>query len=1333
MDRAARNTIERATQQARKLLDDDFSSQLEGTFDIFSSGKIAEKGGPHLSAHQAFQREKIVAAIEHKRATGMTAAEAVTDYVRDAAFTTINRFVALKMLEARDLVQECITKGDQSTGYREFCGLASGLALLPEAAGYRLYIESLFDELSTEVKVLFDRHDPASVLWPRRQSFEALLDVFNNTELSEVWGEDETIGWVYQYFNSSDERREMRESHAPKTGRDLAVRNQFFTPRYVVEFLVQNTLGALWIEMTDGQSPLRDLPLLIPRVLRHPRTRKDPRDIRVLDPACGSGHFLLCSFDVLASIYRESWADNNSPKSLGTNRSLREDFPTITDLERDLPRLILENNLYGIDIDARCAQIAALALWMRAQRAWNESDLPRGNRPAIVRTNIVIAEPIPAGRDTREAFMNQLEPDLRRVADALFRRLDLAGEAGSLLEIHEWFRLEIRQALGDFGELFAQSDQERWRKAEVLLLEKLRAFAVEANSRTERRRSLFVADAMRGLAFVDVTRETFDVVLMNPPFGDPTPRAREGCGNELAAAANDIGGAFVLAAKRRWAPEGCIGVLSSTTLWFKPTVADWRRETLLDDAYAIRAAAHFGGDVLDGATVSASATIIDRVADHEQAVFVRLLFEVDKASRLLQAVSAFRAQRHDELVFQVRPAEFRAFRGAPLAYWISEGLRSRLASLPPLEGNGAEVRQGVATADDFRFVLAWWEVPIDEIGLKRSWAPYAKGSEYSPYWDDITWVIRWENDGREVRAFERAYPRSTSYFGRAGVTYPARSVLGFNPRAFPVDIGFSNMGSVAFPLKIDARALLGYLASRPLEYVLSFSNGSLQGKKGAYPNHYEVGQVKDLPWPEWRSESLALLESKGDVLATAAMRLQLDDETTHQYGGRPGLASRSSAREIGEESVRRRAALVSEMRIAREHLDRVVASELGFDSKDIEEMLREFARCENATTGPWSPSFGEVSADVLRVEAEHLVSELFGFAIGRLDIRPAMSGTQLSGRTSAFEPLPSGNPAILRNVPADYPISVPTNGVLVLDTGSDRDIERAVRRVTTAIWADAAMRMEQELAALLGYDDIRSYFARTGQGGFFGRHLTRYAKSRRVAPIYWNIGTTSGAYTVFLHYPKLQQDTIFVLLHDFIEPKIAHDRRLLDDARRDAGSNPTALQRRDLATKQTLIDELSTFADELKHVAPLWKPNLSDGAMINFALLWRLVPHHRPWQKELKAMWDDLCGEKYEWAHLAMHLWPERVVPKCATDRSLAIAHGLEDVFWVEGDEGKWKPRHAPGRAVDDLVRERASIAVKAALKTLVEAPVATNGGRGRSRRAANATFDLGARDASTP
>ena len=135
MDRDTRNAIERATQRARTILEDDFTAQLEGDFDVHRSGTVAPTAGAHLPAREVFQREKITFTIEHKRAAGMDAPQAVADYVRDAAFTTLNRFIALKMLEARELLQECITKGEQSSGYGEFCGLAPGYFSFPTAGG----------------------------------------------------------------------------------------------------------------------------------------------------------------------------------------------------------------------------------------------------------------------------------------------------------------------------------------------------------------------------------------------------------------------------------------------------------------------------------------------------------------------------------------------------------------------------------------------------------------------------------------------------------------------------------------------------------------------------------------------------------------------------------------------------------------------------------------------------------------------------------------------------------------------------------------------------------------------------------------------------------------------------------------------------------------------------------------------------------------------------------------------------------------------------------------------------------------------------------------------
>ena len=632
MDKDTRNAIERATQKGRRLLQDDLAAQLEGHFDVLLSGVVAAKAGLHLSAREQLQREKIVAAIEHKRAAGMKSDDAVADYIRDAAFTTLNRFVALKMLEARELVQECISRGEQSGGYKEFCGLAPGLALLPDAAGYRLYVESLFDELSVEIKVLFDRRDAASVLWPRRQTFDDLLEILNAQELSAVWAEDETIGWVYQYFNSGDERRAMRDaSQAPRNSRELAVRNQFFTPRYVVQFLADNTLGRTWYEMRKGDTVLRErceylvrrpsevfltegtkVPQeepteslsqeeLLRRTVHVPyRPKKDPRDLKILDPACGSGHFLLYAFDLLLAIYDEAWADPNQPKSEATGRTLAADFPDRQALVREVPVLILQHNLHGVDIDPRCVQISQLALWMRAQRAFRDRSLSRAERPRIRRSNIVLAEPMPGEADLLGDFTANLgDSNYAELFTILVDTMKLAGELGLLLRLERFVRMP------DKGQLNLLAPPEE--RIRGTLLKFLNASGTDQRTR----RRLFADDADHGLALLELAGKRFDVVLMNPPFGACGSRAKKEFEKAYPRTKNDLYAAFVERGIMLLQPHGLLGAITSRTGFFLSTFQTWREEILLKDALPV-VFADLGSGVMDAALVETAAYCLEK-------------------------------------------------------------------------------------------------------------------------------------------------------------------------------------------------------------------------------------------------------------------------------------------------------------------------------------------------------------------------------------------------------------------------------------------------------------------------------------------------------------------------------------------------------------------------------------------------------------------------------------------------------------------------------------------------------------------------------------------------
>jgi hypothetical protein len=1286
MEKETRNAIERATQKARKLLEEDFAAQLEGDFDVHRDGDVAAKAGKHLSARDAYRRERIVAAIEHKRAAGMSAADAARDYLRDAAFTTLNRFVALKMLEARDLVQECITKGGQSAGYREFCGMAPGLPLLPDSAGYRLYIESLFDELSTEVKVLFDRRDTSSVLWPKRATFEHLLEILNAAELARVWGEDETIGWVYQFFNGQDERKKMREeSQAPRNSRELAVRNQFFTPRYVVQFLTDNTLGRIWYEMRGTKTVLAERCEYMVRKSGEefaPRAKKDPRDLRVLDPACGSGHFLLYAFDLLLAIYEEAHSDPGSPRSEATGRTLAEDYRSPDALRKAVPGLVLAHNLHGVDIDPRCAQIAQLALWMRAQRAYRDFDIARSERSQIRRSNIVVAEPLVADEHIVKEFVAKLgDPELGRVFRVLVESLNLAGDLGLLLRVENLVGVPAQGQLN-----LLAPPEERIRAA-------LDRFVREAAGVTNTRRRLFADDAAHGVALLGLAEKKFDAVLMNPPFGAGSARAKKDFDKAYPRTKNDVYAAFVERGVELLASRGRVGAITSRTGFFLSSFQKWREDVLANGAPPVLLA-DLGFGVMDAAMVEAAAYCLEKGSVGATTVFLRLLEAADKASELRSCLTKQR-----DNWFEVDVGSFAAIPRMPFAYWVNEAVRRRYAELAPFERDGRTAKQGLATTDDFRFLRSWWEVPRDE----RNWFPFAKGGSFSPFFSDLDLVLSWPTVGglesaRELKAFVELSPGTThwsrrlassEYYFRPGLTYPRR-LHRLAVSALPANAIISVRGSGIYAPKEHLLRTTGLLSSSAFDFFVK----CMLGRFG-HPQ-FDNGTICLAPVPDGFPDSGQALEAPALAAIRAKRSLDTINETSHAFVLPAGLNERVTGQD--------RRASEAELDSLQRQIDDLAFALYGIGQDDravIEASTKRNASSELSETDEEDSGQDdeELSGDALPISegADALGSWLVGVAFGRFDLRLATGERAIPPEPEPFDPLPSRSPGMYPQGkdPAERP------DILVDDEGHADDLAARAIAIAERVKVDAP-------------ENLRAWLAKE----FFPLHIKMYSKSRRKAPIYWQLATASASYSVWLYIHAFSKDTLFRVQNDYAAPKLEHEERRLESLTSELRDGATAAQRKTLASHEAVVDELRAFLDEVKRVAPLWQPNLDDGVLINFAPLWRLVPQNKSWQKELKSTWDALCEGKYDWAHLAMHLWPERVVPKCATDRSLAIAHGLEDVFWVEGADGKWTARKTPTRSVDELVRERTSPAVKSALKSLLDAPTAAaSRSRGRSSR----------------
>ncbi len=650
MDRELRNALRTTVTRCRTLLERSVAEVLEGTFAIYPDGNSAPRASvTHLDEPDLVLRDELLIQLGHIQATmlggGTPGKPAVEQLVREVAFTHLNRLCAFKMLETRKHMREAVGRGLQSTGFKFFLAQHDESEKLwsggQQELAYRNYLVWLSTSLADEVGPLFSADDPANRLFPSHATIMAVLDELNAPALAQVWNEDETVGWVYQYFTPKELRDKARkESAAPRNSYELAFRNQFYTPRYVVEFLVDNTLGRTWYEMLNGDTELKERCQYLvyrPDEKYEPRAKKDPRDFRILDPACGSGHFLLYAFDVLTAIYEEAWADPESPASEATGNSLRADYPDLTVLKATVPGLILEHNLHGIDIDLRSTQIAALALWLRAQRAFQDLGIQRAERSSLPRPRVVVAEPMPGEREMLKEFIRELaEPRLQDLITSVWEQMRLASEAGSLLRIDQHINEALEEARHQAFipqkplkmTLFEPSvpahqksleftvgknEHEFWEGAQQRLLGALEEYARRASNGQSYMRRVFAENARQGFDFVELSLERFDVVLMNPPFGAATLGSRVYVEATYPRGKNDVYAAFVERGLGWLRVRGALGAITSRTGFFLTSFERWREDLLLREARPV-VFADLGQGVLDTAMVETAAYTLERSA-----------------------------------------------------------------------------------------------------------------------------------------------------------------------------------------------------------------------------------------------------------------------------------------------------------------------------------------------------------------------------------------------------------------------------------------------------------------------------------------------------------------------------------------------------------------------------------------------------------------------------------------------------------------------------------------------------------------------------------------------
>jgi len=1297
-----RAALRAAVQKAREVLTEDLKEVLEGRFGIHRDGRFEDVGQlPALLGDPGLREtrellEKVLPKAPRKPAEKEVFGAAFDAVIRSLAFTHLNRLVAFKMMEhpSRKLIRETVGPN------RATKGLAYDyLSTRPEEERrwnegdqdevYRRFLLYRCEELHREIGVLFDPDDLASRVFPRPPALKTVLEMVNGTDLEGVWTDEETLGWVYQYYTPKELKDEARKkSPNPRDANEMAFRNQFYTPDYVVRFLTDNTLGRLWAEMVPGTSLRQRCTHLLVRPDEQlpARAKKDPRKIRVLDPASGSGHFLLYAFELLEVIYAEAFDDPELGPSLAREFSDRDSFLA------QVPKLIVENNLYGFDIDRRAVQIASLVLFLKAKG--------RNKALLIEKSHLVCAEPMPNAKALLEEFQEKklggTEGALARILDGVVDRMALAGEAGSLLKIEadidqlvheekEKWREHLRRGPeqvpllpdlvrhGQQARFDDVSDEQFWEQAEARIIALLREFASEAGGADRVQRRLFARDGAEGLRLVDALRRRYDVVLMNPPFGTSTERAQNYIDQRYPASRQDVSACFIERAIQI-APRGYVGAITTEALFFRRTLEDFRKRVLLRTA-ELEVMAHLGGHVLDGATVRTAAYVLAaEPARGKRSLFVRLLGKEDKVLRLLAAAEELRAGRSPSNTYLVAQSEFEKLPYAVFGYWCSPAFRSLFGRFPKLEGGVGSVRQGLATADDFRFLRLKWE-PRSWIG--RGWLPFAKGGDYSPFLDDIHLLLKWEANGVEQFAWGRGRPQNIGYFGRPGLTFPLRTNKRFAPRALNAGASFGHKGPSVFVDgdEFDAlAALLAVLNSRAASYLLSLALGTTEAEGGAGANSYEVGLVQRLPVPHDVLSDRALAE---ETKAAIEARRASDtfDETTSSFQCPFTAPTASTLKEAAS-------AVAVQLEVARRGYSQAQANIDAAVNRHYSLEITEVMELGEQVGGIHELEAVE-DEELVPSLAERIISWCVGVVFGRFDVRTGTEPRVVSDPVNHWSRATSRAPGMLPDGPAPqgYPIKVDEDGVLVDDEGHSDDITSRVREVLTALWKDRAPALEKDLCDALGVRSLRDYLTRPGAKGFWAHHFARYSKSKRRAPIYWLLRSPGGSYSIWLYAHRLDKDTLYKALgSSYLGGKLAQVRNEIERLRpgghkKDGLSRAEekALERLDdelmeLETFKQAIERVTTRTDDQGRPTP-YVPNLDDGVMLAAAPLHELIPWPRKKRlgdrqvTELEAAWKALESGKYDWSTTARRYWPDNVEEKCRTDLSIAIAHGRDGAY----------------------------------------------------------------------
>lgn len=790
------------------------------------------------------KRQRFVAMLEnHIGETGSyeSAREKLLD---ELTFTLFNRLAAIKVMEAASLFPPILTKqkeqGDRSFGHKAWLEAHPEMRTA-ELEGIRDYLKAAFDELGSSLP-LYSKNYPYAML-PDAISINDIIDAFNAVDQDEqiiksyeagIWHSDDVLGWMYESYNNVKKenfKKEQKDNKAKVEYHKVSLQSQVYTPRWVVQFLVENSLGKMYLEMYPN-SEIKKRYKIANAPTTQNRKPKPLHEIKTIDPACGSGNFLLYAFDFYYALYQDQ-IDN-----YGAEYD-----------EKDIPKLIIENNLHGIDLDDRAVQLAQLGLFIKAKK----------KRRTIGELHFKVVSSdfyLPEYHEVQHIFEhgNYVSNDQRKFIEKVWADLRYTYKFGSLIHLDKELKEQLSKvkelALGDTfdattklkkkiveGDLFAAADYAEHKAFADNFFANLLA-AVEQYARTER--NTFLSSKTRdAITFLELLTTEYDVATANPPY-----TSADTFGKEIKNFVDfnykkplkfnkNLYACFLKRCCDFVAEVGYVAMVHPQTFMYISDFKDVREYIL--NSLSIELFVEWGylGMFNPSARVDSVLYVFKKSKrtdlSKSESIFIKLnhLYETKRYHALFEAYEHCLLGIEHPHLYITSQKDLIAIKNNPFIYWISDSFRSKFSE--STVGEKADVALGLKTANNNKYLRFHWEVYSDCISLelndKKKWVTYLKGGEFNKWYGNEWLVVEWGDNGRNIKNQKNSQQIEKGLSFRPGVTLSTRSVKGVCARSFNENCLFDMAASsIIYKDAKESKYWLAFANSKLFNYILSCLN-----------------------------------------------------------------------------------------------------------------------------------------------------------------------------------------------------------------------------------------------------------------------------------------------------------------------------------------------------------------------------------------------------------------------------------------------------------------------------------------------------------------------------